>query len=107
MGGRASLMRSKVKSSTNSIADKIRKILTTQPAKRRERDHDMLAKTLMSCQLFHERKDLAGYDIRDLTNALKFEQVGRGERAYTYGDSGDMFYIIVKGLVSVRAPNVD
>ena len=77
----------------------------TQPAKRKDRDHDILAKTLLNCPPFHDRKELSGYDLRDLTNALKYEQVARGERAFTYGDQAEYFYIVVKGLVSVNLPN--
>ena len=38
-------------------------------------------------------------------SAFKFVAAKEGENVFNYGESGDLFYIIVKGSVGVMIPN--
>ena len=63
------MKKNKSKHYNNTLAERIKKMLLTPPAKRRDRDHEDLANCLMGSLFFKERnKDFANYDVRDLTN---------------------------------------
>ena len=40
-------------------------------------------------------------DIRELSNYLQFREVGEFEKAVTYGERGETYFIIIKGVCSV------
>lgn len=37
--------------------------------------------------------------------ALQFEQLSEFRNAFEYGEKGEKFYIVLKGVVSLRQPN--
>ena len=43
--------------------------------------------------------------MRELANNLKFETFNALDEVMKYGEVGDKFYVIVKGVVSVHVPN--
>jgi len=41
----------------------------------------------------------------ELVSCFKFQVMGAAEDVFLYGDRGETFYIIIKGIVGVRIPN--
>ena len=44
-------------------------------------------------------------DIKDLTNYLQFKEIPQGENVVTYGEHGETYYIIIKGVCGIKTPN--
>jgi signal-transduction protein with cAMP-binding, CBS, and nucleotidyltransferase domain len=44
-------------------------------------------------------------DSYEIASSLKFEKFKAGEKVVNFGDDGDKFYIILKGVVSVQIRN--
>ena len=44
-------------------------------------------------------------DIKELSSFLQFKEVPQFEKAVTYGEVGNEFFLILKGLVSIQIPN--
>jgi signal-transduction protein with cAMP-binding, CBS, and nucleotidyltransferase domain len=63
---------------------------------------DRLANLLKDIPFFKERKELAHQDIKEIAANLKFEKRKMDKDVITYGDKGNKFYIIIKGVVSVE-----
>ena len=43
--------------------------------------------------------------MRELVNAIRFETKQEFENVFEHGDHGELFYIILQGIVLVRVPN--
>lgn len=41
----------------------------------------------------------------ELVSCFRFQVMGAAEDVFLYGDRGETFYIIIKGMVGVRIPN--
>ena len=54
---------------------------------------------------FFQGKNLKEKDMIELVSAFKFEVVAENKDVFLYGDTGEKFYIILKGLCGVRIPN--
>ena len=44
-------------------------------------------------------------DIKELSNHLNFREILQGENAVTYGEHGETYFIILKGVCGVQVPN--
>lgn len=42
--------------------------------------------------------------MKDICSHLKLQQCQRGQNVFNYGDFGDKFFIVLKGLVSIIVP---
>ena len=60
-----------------------------------------LADLIKDNKFFRERQELQYQDIKDLASMFQFREVEQFEDVFSYGDPGDLFYLIVKGSVSV------
>ena len=47
---------------------------------------------------------LGFYDMKDLCSHFKLKKVRRGQNVFNNGETGDKFFIILKGLVSILVP---
>ena len=56
-------------------------------------------------KFFKEMKELTNFDMRDLTMSFQMLQFSKGDNVITYGEVGDLFYVLIKGSVSVNIPN--
>ena len=43
--------------------------------------------------------------MHDLVQAFRCETFDIGDNVITYGEKGDCFYVILKGVVSIHIPN--
>jgi hypothetical protein len=71
---------------------------------RSENEIDEVVK-LIKHNKFFQGKNMKEKDMVELVSAFKFDVVGPGDDVFLYGDCGEKFYIILKGLVGVRIPN--
>ena len=44
-------------------------------------------------------------DIKELSNYLNFKEILEFENAVTYGEHGETYFIILKGVCGVQVPN--
>lgn len=44
-------------------------------------------------------------DLIEIGNCLIFEKCEENKNVFNYGDTGDYFYIIIKGVVTINIPN--
>ena len=56
-------------------------------------------------KFFKERGELTYQDIKDLAASFQFLEVEQYEDVFAYGDIGDLFYLTLKGSISVQIPN--
>jgi hypothetical protein len=61
-----------------------------------------LADLLKDIPFFKQRGELTYQDIKEIAANLKFEKRKMDKDVITYGDTGDKFFIIIKGIVSVE-----
>ena len=59
---------------------------------------------LKNVQFFKERK-IKNRDLEELVSAFRFEKFEAGEQIMEYGEPGEKFYVMIKGIVSVSVPN--
>ena len=71
---------------------------------RSEDEIDQVVK-LIKHNKFFQGKNLKEKDMIELVSAFKFEIVKENKDVFLYGDTGEKFYIILKGLCGVRIPN--
>lgn len=45
--------------------------------------------------------------MKELSYSLKFKEMSEFGTVFSYDTIGDIFYIIIKGLVSIQAPNAE
>lgn len=45
-------------------------------------------------------------DMKELACCLKFKEVPQFQNVVSWNTPGDIFYIIIKGLVSIQVPNL-
>ena len=43
--------------------------------------------------------------MTELVSCFKFEVINAGCNVFEYGDRGELFYVIIKGICGVRIPN--
>ena len=56
-------------------------------------------------QFFIDRPELVETDLKDIALNLTFKHTLGMREVIKYGDKGDKFYIILKGVTSVKVPN--
>lgn len=54
---------------------------------------------------FFKSKQIEGNDILQVCQEIKYEYMSQGDYVFKFGDTGDKFYVILKGEVSVRIPD--
>ena len=54
---------------------------------------------------FFKQRNIKQNELVELVSAFKFEEFEAGEDVINHGESGDKFYIILKGKVKVMIPN--
>jgi len=54
---------------------------------------------------FFKKKNIKDKDILELCQVFCFDKIDAGDNVFKWGDAGDKFYIIIKGLCSVQIPN--
>jgi hypothetical protein len=68
-------------------------------------DIDSLAALIKENKFFKEREELTTQDIKDLAASFQFHEEVQFDDVVTYGEVGDLFYLIIMGSVSVQVPN--
>ena len=68
-------------------------------------DIEELALLIKDNKFFKDRGELTYQDIKDLAANFEFLEVEQYDDVVKYGDVGDLFYMIIKGSVSVQIPN--
>jgi CRP-like cAMP-binding protein len=43
--------------------------------------------------------------LYEIVSSFKFVETKKGQNVFEYGESGELFYIIVKGTVGIMIPN--
>ena len=84
--------------------ERIRNILE-KPAGRRTNDELSELSDLISQIEFFKNKSIKEKDMQELCMAFSFEKFDAKVDVFKWGEPGDTFYIIIKGIVSVRIPN--
>jgi hypothetical protein len=79
----------------------IKNILETPVDLRTKEDIFSLTRVFGRNKFFKGKEDL----LPDLVNIMKFESISQFKNVMKFGEIGDKFYIIVKGLVSIKIPN--
>tara|TARA_B110000285_G_C15055044_1_gene579102 strand:+ start:123 stop:725 length:603 start_codon:yes stop_codon:yes gene_type:complete len=81
--------------------------LKKPPAERKKDELTRLAKYIKSIPFFKYRDTgvITDQDSYEIASSLKFEKFKAGEKVVNFGDEGDKFYIILKGVVSVQIQN--
>ena len=74
------------------------------PIKRIPADLAKVSKLLTKNQFFLNKK-LKKAEIEDLAQNLRFKTILGKDNVMEYGDFGDEFFIIIKGLVSIKIPD--
>lgn len=64
-----------------------------------------LASLIDQIQFFKD-KNIKEKDMLELMNVFNFVKAEAEQDVMKYGDTGNLFYLIVKGKVSVRVPNL-
>ena len=83
------------------------KALLQKPLDQRTRsDINKLSLLIKDIQFFKERKGLSIDEIRELASFLQLKSIKALNKAINYGEHGDKFYIIIRGVVSVQIPNM-
>ena len=82
-----------------------RNLLEKPQEQRTQLDIEELALLIKENKFFKERGELTYQDIKDLAASFEFLEVEQYEDVVKYGDIGDLFYMIIKGSVSVQIPN--
>ena len=44
-------------------------------------------------------------DIVEISKHLRFMETPQSEKVVTYGEPGELYYIIIKGVCSIQIPN--
>ena len=83
----------------HSDIDFITKVLMTQPEKRKQEELIKFSEQIMGIKFFRERQQLSQDDILELSYCFKFQEISSMRDVINYGDEGDKFYIIIKGIV--------
>ena len=82
----------------------MKKILEKRNYQRSQVEQEELA-DLISQNKFFAQKNIKREDMVELVNCFKFDVRNQGENVFDYGDKGEHFYIIIKGMVGVFIPN--
>ena len=84
---------------------KLKDILSKPVKERKEADIQELINMISQIRFFQERKEINPSDFRDLVQLFQFRETEEGKNVITYGESGDQFYVIIKGTLGVMIPN--
>lgn len=86
---------------------KIKTVLEKPVEQRTESDLDQVTDLLKKEKFFkqQERKDLTYHEIREISSQLTFQRAIPLSKIIEYGEKANHFYIIIKGVVTVRIPN--
>ena len=76
-----------------------------KPAFKRSKEELTRCTDFISKIDFFEQKKIPPDDLYEIVSSFKFVVTKPGEDVFNYGDTGDLFYIIVKGSVAVMIPN--
>jgi hypothetical protein len=79
----------------------MKNILQKPSGKRTDEDLDELVGLIKDIAWFKERQNLSANDIRELAACFQFEEVQEFNDVMEFGDTGESFYLILQGLVSV------
>ena len=99
-------------STYNSVEDKANKKFETireileRPSKERTVDDLAELSGLISSISFFQEKNIKEKDMLELMTVFQFSKIKAGKDVMVYNESGDLFYLSIKGNVSVRIPNM-
>lgn len=81
-----------------------KKVLKKPSNERKKEELVRLAKYIRDIPFFKYRDTgvITEQDSFEIASALKFEKFKAGDKVVNFGDEGDKFYIILKGVVSVQ-----
>ena len=86
---------------------RIKGLLEKPTELRAERDIEELASLIKDNKFFKDRKELTQKDIKDLASMFQFAEIKQYHNVFEYGDIGELFYMIIKGSVSILIPNAE
>ena len=82
----------------------MKQILKKQFNKRSEKELLRLI-DLFKKEPFFKEKKLQDEDLREIAMKLKFQKCRGMTNVFNYGEVGDKFFIILRGVVSIITPN--
>lgn len=82
----------------------MKQILKKQFNKRSEKELQRLI-DLFKKEPFFKEKKLQDEDLREIAMKLKFQKCHGMTNVFNYGEAGDKFYIILRGVLSIITPN--
>ena len=84
----------------------IASVLEMPNDKRSDKDIELLVVLIKHLEFFKER-NIREKHYPEIVACLKLQQYKNGEIVFNKGDEGKLFFVIIKGTVSVLLPNVE
>ena len=56
-------------------------------------------------KFFKDRSSLKPQDFKDIVSEFQFEKISPFKKLFNFGEKGEKFYVIIKGLLSVETKN--
>ena len=85
--------------------DLMKEMIQKKHMKRTIQDVETLMNIIQGIKFFKEMKGLTRSGFRDLAAAFQVQQYPAHTNIFEYGSSGQYFYVILNGQVSVHIPN--
>ena len=92
--------------SQSEYSKEIKNLLKKPLNQRSREDIEKLTSLIKDIQFFKDRKQLTHDEMRELASCLHLESISAMDKVINYGEKGDKFYIIIRGVVSVQIPNM-
>ena len=82
----------------------MKEILAKLPARRTPEEVSELMALISKVDFFQD-KPIKEKDMSELCSSFNLHHVPQGQDVFQYGATGDTFYLILQGAVSVKIPN--
>lgn len=91
----------------DSLFKETLRLLRLPPESRTSRDIEILMEATAGVEFFRSFKDIDSSDEvhRECVKVMTLQYCRANEIIFNYGDSGDCFYVLLKGQVSIQTPN--
>jgi len=78
-----------------------------QPKNQRNKIFLDVLETNMSEHTFFKTRNMKDQQIIDVLNCMDFLTMPEGQTVFDFGSVGDLYYMIIEGVVEIQIPNKD